>query len=82
MRVPQRAFCFSRLHRDRLLAGRVRGEVTVLEGEYAGDLSPPEPEPAEPLVVFAGRHIPEKRAPAASSPPSAAPAGRCPTCAP
>jgi len=64
MRVPQRAFCFSRLHRDRLTAGRVRGEVTVLEGEYAGDLSPPEPEPAEPLVVFAGRHIPEKRAPA------------------
>jgi glycosyltransferase involved in cell wall biosynthesis len=64
MRLPHRAFCFSRLHRERLLAGRVRGEVTVLDGEYAGDLTPPEPTPAEPLVVFAGRHIPEKRAPA------------------
>jgi glycosyltransferase involved in cell wall biosynthesis len=64
MRFAQRAFCFSRLHRDRLRAGGLRGPVTVLEGEYAGDLTPPEPRPAEPLVVFAGRHIPEKRAPA------------------
>jgi glycosyltransferase involved in cell wall biosynthesis len=59
MRIPQRAFCFSRLH-----AARLRGDVTLLEGEYAGDLEPSEPQPAEPLVVFAGRHIPEKRAPA------------------
>jgi glycosyltransferase involved in cell wall biosynthesis len=59
MRIPQRAFCFSRLHRDRL---RVRGTVTVLEGEYVGAATPPEP--AEPVVVFAGRHIPEKRVPA------------------
>ncbi|MGH3993792.1 MAG: glycosyltransferase, partial [Pseudonocardiaceae bacterium] len=43
MRLPQRAFCFSRLHRDRLLAGGLRGPVMVLEGEYAGDLTPPEP---------------------------------------
>jgi glycosyltransferase involved in cell wall biosynthesis len=35
----------------------------VLEGEYAGSLVPPDPIPAEPLVVFAGRMIPEKRAP-------------------
>jgi glycosyltransferase involved in cell wall biosynthesis len=63
-RVPHRAFCFSRLHRDRLLAEGFRGEVTVLEGEYAGDLTPPAPNEAEPLVVFAGRHIAEKRAPA------------------
>jgi glycosyltransferase involved in cell wall biosynthesis len=64
MRLPQRAFCFSRLHRDRLLAAGLRGPVTVLEGEYAGDLTPSEPVPSEPVVVFAGRHIPEKRAPA------------------
>jgi glycosyltransferase involved in cell wall biosynthesis len=64
VRVPQRAFCFSRLHRDRLHAEGLRGEATVLEGEYAGDLTPPEPNRAEPVVVFAGRHIPEKRAPA------------------
>jgi glycosyltransferase involved in cell wall biosynthesis len=63
-RVPQRAFCFSRLHRDRLDRSGLRGRATVLEGEYAGDLTPPEPRPAQPRVVFAGRHIPEKRAPA------------------
>jgi glycosyltransferase involved in cell wall biosynthesis len=67
VRIPQRAFCFSRLHRDRLHAEGLRGEAIVLEGEYAGELAPPpesEPRPAEPLVVFAGRHIAEKRAPA------------------
>ena len=64
MRLPQRAFCFSRLHRDRLLRGRVRGQVTLLEGEYAGDAAPGEPLPAEAVAVFAGRHIPEKRVPA------------------
>ena len=64
LRVPQRAFCFSRLHERRLLEAPVNGNVTVLEGEYAGPLEPPEPAPAEPVVVFAGRHIPEKRVPA------------------
>ena len=39
-------------------------EPIVLEGEYAGDLTAAPPSPAEPLVVFAGRHIPEKHAPA------------------
>jgi glycosyltransferase involved in cell wall biosynthesis len=42
----------------------VRGDVTVLEGEYAGPLDGQSPLPAEPLVVFAGRHIAEKRVPA------------------
>ncbi|HEY1539255.1 MAG TPA: glycosyltransferase family 4 protein, partial [Solirubrobacteraceae bacterium] len=61
-RVPQRAFCFSRLHRDRLLAEGFRGQVTVLEGEYAGDLTAPVPNAAaQPVAVFAGRHIAEKR---------------------
>jgi glycosyltransferase involved in cell wall biosynthesis len=64
LRVPQRAFCFSHLHGRRLREKRVNGEVTVLEGEYAGPLEPCEPRPAEPVVVFAGRHIPEKRVPA------------------
>jgi glycosyltransferase involved in cell wall biosynthesis len=62
LRVPQRAFCFSALHGRRLREARVNGQLTVLEGEYAGPLEPPGPAPAEPLVVFAGRHIPEKRA--------------------
>ena len=59
LRVPQRAFCFSRLVERRLLADGVRGEVTVLEGQFEGTAAET-PLPAEPLVVFAGRHIPEK----------------------
>jgi glycosyltransferase involved in cell wall biosynthesis len=65
VRVRHRPFCFSRLHHDRLIEEGVGAEPTILEGEYAGDLTPPEPRPAEPLVVFAGRQIREKRAPAA-----------------
>jgi glycosyltransferase involved in cell wall biosynthesis len=61
LRIPQRAFCFSRLHARRLREGGVRGDVTLLEGEYAGSLEEHEPLPPEPVVVFAGRHIPEKR---------------------
>ncbi len=64
VRIPQRAFCFSRLHAARLRAEGYRGEVTTLEGEYAGRPAPAVTEPAEPVVVFAGRHIPEKRVPA------------------
>ena len=64
VRLPQRAFCFSRLHRDRLVAEGLRSTPEILEGEYAGDLAPPQPNDAEPVVVFAGRHIREKRAPA------------------
>jgi glycosyltransferase involved in cell wall biosynthesis len=59
--VPQRPFCFSRLYERRLREEGVRGEVTLLAGEYAGSLAVPVPRPAELVVVFAGRHIPEKR---------------------
>lgn len=61
LRVPQRAFCFSCLHARRLEGAGVNGDLTVLEGEYAGPLEPREPQRAETKVVFAGRHIPEKR---------------------
>jgi glycosyltransferase involved in cell wall biosynthesis len=64
MRARQEAFCFSRLSERRLREEGFRGPVTVLEGEYAGSLEPSEPQAAEPVVVFAGRHIPEKRVPA------------------
>jgi glycosyltransferase involved in cell wall biosynthesis len=65
LRVPQRAFCFSRLHERRLRELRLGGEVTRLEGEYAGSAEPPDaPAAARPVVVYAGRHIPEKRVPA------------------
>jgi glycosyltransferase involved in cell wall biosynthesis len=62
-RVPQRAFCFSRLYERRLREEGLIGEITMLAGAYDG---PHEPEPihqAQDLVVFAGRHIPEKRVP-------------------
>ncbi|MCD6727434.1 MAG: glycosyltransferase [Solirubrobacteraceae bacterium] len=61
VRVPQQAVCFSRLHAGRLRAEGLRGEPIVLDGEYAGDLAPPRPRHAEPLVLVAGRQIPEKR---------------------
>src|SRR4051794_13034198 len=60
-RVPQRAFCFARMTAARLRDVGLRGEVTVLEGEYAGSLEPHAPRAAGDAVVFAGRHIPEKQ---------------------
>jgi glycosyltransferase involved in cell wall biosynthesis len=63
-RIPQQAFCFSAMHAQRLRAIGLRNEPTVLRGEWAGSLERPAPRPAEPLVVFAGRMIPEKHAPA------------------
>jgi glycosyltransferase involved in cell wall biosynthesis len=60
LRIPQRAFCFSRLVERRLHTLGIRGEVSVLGGQFEG--TPAEaPRPAEQVVVFAGRHIPEKR---------------------
>jgi glycosyltransferase involved in cell wall biosynthesis len=63
LRVPQRAFCFSRLHERRLRELGLRGELVRLEGQYDGSLEPAEPQPARDVVVYAGRHIPEKQVP-------------------
>jgi glycosyltransferase involved in cell wall biosynthesis len=63
-RTRHRAFTFSRRYAQRLRDEGHRDAVTLLEGEYVGRLEPDPPQPAEPVVVFAGRHIPEKRAPA------------------
>jgi glycosyltransferase involved in cell wall biosynthesis len=65
-RIPHRAFCFSQLHAKRLRAEGLRGEVTVLRGQYAGGRTERAPEETSsnerpPLVLFAGRLIPEKR---------------------
>ena len=76
-RLPQQAFCFSRLHARRLQQEGLRGSVEVLEGEYAGSLEAPVPRTAELRVVFAGRMIAEKRAPAGVAAVAAA-AGRIP----
>jgi len=59
LRVPQRAFCFSRLVEERLVAEGVHGGVTLLEGQFEGEPAA-SPLSAESVVVFAGRHIPEK----------------------
>jgi glycosyltransferase involved in cell wall biosynthesis len=61
LRIPQRAFCFSRLHARRIREEGYRGTVTVLEGEYVGPLQPRRADVVDPTVVFAGRFIPEKR---------------------
>jgi glycosyltransferase involved in cell wall biosynthesis len=58
-RFGERAFCYSRLHARRLRGEGFRGPIDVV-GVYAGPLQRPEPEQAEPTVVFVGRHIPEK----------------------
>lgn len=64
LRVPQRAFTLARSTAQRLRAEGVHGDVEVLTGLQ--DLPPAAdaPHAAQPIVVFAGRHIPEKRVPA------------------
>lgn len=58
-RFGEHAFCFSRMHERRLRAEGFRGQIDVV-GVYAGPLDRPDPQPAEQIVVFVGRHIPEK----------------------
>ena len=53
------ALCFSRLHAERLRALGYDGEITLLQGLRDVEAEPPQP--AQPVVVFLGRHIPEKR---------------------
>jgi glycosyltransferase involved in cell wall biosynthesis len=62
--VRQRALCFSRLYAERLRAEGLSGEITMLAGAYDGPLDLRAPVTPKPLVVFAGRHIPEKGVPA------------------
>ena len=59
--VPQRAYCLSELHAQRLREEGLRGGVTVLRGLYTGPPVADDPAPADPLALFAGRLIPEKR---------------------
>jgi glycosyltransferase involved in cell wall biosynthesis len=63
-RSRHEALCFSRLHARRLEQLGHRGRITLVEGLSVMPDEDPVPVPAEPLVVFAGRHIPEKQAPA------------------
>jgi glycosyltransferase involved in cell wall biosynthesis len=61
VRVPQRAFCFSHLHATRLRDAGLLRHITTLPGEYEGPLDVRAVRQPEQFVVFAGRHIPEKR---------------------
>ncbi|HEX4435959.1 MAG TPA: glycosyltransferase [Solirubrobacteraceae bacterium] len=62
--VPQRAYCFSELHAKRLREEGLRGPVRVLRGLYGERTEPVLPTAAvAPVVLFAGRLIPEKQAP-------------------
>jgi glycosyltransferase involved in cell wall biosynthesis len=62
VRVWHTAHCMSRLHAERLVAEGYRGTPEILPGLYAG---PVDPVPADlvdaALVVYAGRHVREKR---------------------
>lgn len=62
--VPQRAFCFSRLYERRLRAAGLRGELTVLRGQYTGSAKRMVPAATPPVLVYLGRHVREKRIPA------------------
>jgi glycosyltransferase involved in cell wall biosynthesis len=64
LRLPQRAFCFSRLHELRLRDLGVNGELSRLEGQYVRDTDDSPQRAARRVAVYAGRHIPEKRVPA------------------
>jgi glycosyltransferase involved in cell wall biosynthesis len=64
MRVPQRVFCFSRLQARRLRDEGFTGPIQLLQGAYTGGTHGHSPSSAQPVVIFAGRHIPEKRVPA------------------
>jgi glycosyltransferase involved in cell wall biosynthesis len=59
--VRQRAFCFSALHAARLREQGLRGEVTVLRGLHADTGERVTARPADPVVLFVGRLIPEKQ---------------------
>jgi glycosyltransferase involved in cell wall biosynthesis len=63
VRVRQRAFCFSELHAARLREEGLRGEPIVLRGLFAESVEPSPPRVPDPVVLFAGRLIPEKQAP-------------------
>jgi glycosyltransferase involved in cell wall biosynthesis len=65
VRIPQTAFSMSRLHAERLVAEGYPDRPTVLPGIYAESQDEPPVVAVDPaLVVYAGRHVREKRVPA------------------
>lgn len=78
-RVPQRAFCFSELHAERLREEGLRGPVTVLRGLYTGASTPGASTPGAREANAAEANAAEANAVGSSGPrasePSVAPAG-------
>jgi glycosyltransferase involved in cell wall biosynthesis len=65
VRLSGPAFVFSELHAARLREQGYRGRPILLKGTYAGPVDQSAPRQArDPVVVYIGRHIPEKRVPA------------------
>ena len=60
-RVPQQAYCFSRLHGERLRSLGLACPPTSLSGLYAGGAKPSAEAGTPATLVYAGRMIPEKR---------------------
>ncbi len=64
VRLTDVAFVYSRLHERRLREQGLRSAPILPGGLYAGPLEPRDAAgDRAPLVLFAGRHIPEKRVP-------------------
>ena len=62
VRIPHTAFCMSHMHARRLVAEGYRGEPAVLPGLYAGPMgAATRGDVDRALVVYAGRHVREKR---------------------
>lgn len=56
------AYCLSHMHAERLVAEGYRGTPLVLPGLYAGPVEPTPADRLDPaLVLYAGRHVKEKR---------------------
>jgi glycosyltransferase involved in cell wall biosynthesis len=62
IRLDQRAYCLSQLTARRLVDEGYRGRPTLLPGIYSGSAAGPRPTTVDSsLVVYAGRHVREKR---------------------
>jgi glycosyltransferase involved in cell wall biosynthesis len=60
--VPHTAYCLSRLHARRLVEAGYDGSPAILPGLYSGTVEPTSSDRVDPgLVVYAGRHVQEKR---------------------
>lgn len=67
---PHAPLAYSTLHAGRLRGLRSRGNVALLRGLLPADRAISAPLPGEPLLVYLGRHIPEKQV--AAIPPALA----------